>query len=156
MLTMPSSLFGTTESKPSLKAPLLPHKQVRPLAWLHGLNTPAVRRSSAKYSSALLKSAARATLPACCEQRLAFVSAHKKGNAVVYKLVKTAALRKQTSIVGSHRVPFYPIHNAHHRVQRARGSVLGPIDEEGSMCDACHVAKFNRSPVCVGIRMLHL
>ncbi|KAF0720707.1 Aste57867_132 [Aphanomyces stellatus] len=75
--------------------------------------------------------------------------------SVEYKIVNRAALRRHTAIVGSRRVPFYPMDNAVHRVQRQDGAVLSPIDEDDMhLCECCHHFKLNRDAPCVSITVL--
>ncbi|ETV99130.1 hypothetical protein H310_08539 [Aphanomyces invadans] len=97
-------------------------------------------------------------LPACCEKRLHTTTAsgddHPK-SLVVYKHVNRRHMRNQNAIVGGHRVPFFPAHNAHHRVARSKGNVLPRIDEDmgHSLCSVCHSHHLQETPAVVSITL---
>ncbi|KAH9101812.1 hypothetical protein AeMF1_021517 [Aphanomyces euteiches] len=94
----------------------------------------------------------------CCMKRQAMMANGEPSQdnestpVVLYKIFDKNVLRKQTAIVGSQRVPFYPMHIATHRVVRSRSAVLDPIDENDmAMCENCHLQRISQSPPCVRI-----
>ncbi|ETV70976.1 hypothetical protein H257_13709 [Aphanomyces astaci] len=105
---------------------------------------------------------APSSLPACCEKRRQNttslgnldLSPHDQPPsqaAVLYKFVNRRLLRKQTAIVGGQRVPYFPVHNAHHRIARSKGSVLACIDEDTDICDTCHNHQLQLTPAIVSM-----
>ncbi|KAG9400478.1 hypothetical protein AC1031_010697 [Aphanomyces cochlioides] len=93
-------------------------------------------------------------LPTCCQERHANHDAEAPDTAVFYKIIHKRALRREASIVGGVRVPFYPVHNACQRVLRKKAAVLETIAEsDGPMCDACRAHHLSLRPACVSITL---